>query len=262
MGSLLHVLYPEEQIKPHIKAHNATEAIYSQLNQKQQAADITEVIMRLQNEVDDSVELIATTKNDNDFVDLAKLDMEKLRKAFLKSQVQNTIVFDLQEAIENKLERMVKENPIRLEFYDKYKAIIEAYNKGKDQLTVQATFDELTDFIAELSEEEGRALREGLDQETLAIFDLLKKPDLSKKDEAAVKEVAMKTLAELKAEKLRIAKWRESTQIAAQVKTIIFDALQFLPQDAYANDEVAEKSSVVYQHIYATYNGTESALYA
>ena len=154
---------------------------------------------------------------------------------------------------------MVQENPIRLEFYDKYKAIIEAYNHGKDQLVVQSTFDELTDFIAELSEEEARAMREGLDQETLAIFDLLKKPNLSKKDEATVKEVAIKTLAELKAEKLRIAKWRESTQVTAQVRTMIFDSLQYLPQDAYADDEVAEKAGAVYQHVFATYNGGVAA---
>jgi type I restriction enzyme, R subunit len=251
-------LYPEEQIKPHIKAHNAIEAIYNQLNQKQQSANITDIIMRLQLEVDASVELIATAKNDNDFVDLAKLDVEKLRKAFAKSQEQNTIVFDLQAAIEKKLERMVKENPIRLEFYEKYKEIIAAYNQGKDQKSVQDAFDGLTDFVAELSEEESRAMREGLDQETLAIFDLLKKPELSKKDEATVKEVAVKTLAELKAEKLRIAKWRESTQVTAQVRTMIFDSLQYLPQDVYADDEVEEKASTVYQHVFATYNGGNS----
>ncbi len=248
-------LYPEVQIKPHIKSHNAIEAIYNQLNQKQQAADITDIIMRLQMEVDASVELIARAKNDNDYVDLVKLDVEKLRKAFTKSNEQNTVVFDLQEAIESKLERMVRENPIRLKFYEKYKEIITAYNKGKDQHVVQATFDDLVNFVAELSEEEARAIREGLDQETLAIFDLLKKPNLSKKDEATVKEVAVKTLADLKAEKLRIAKWRESTQVTAQVRTMIFDSLQYLPQDAYEDEEVAERAGAVYQHIFANFNG-------
>ena len=255
-------LYPEEQIKPHIKAHNAIEAIYSQLNQKQQSADITEIIMRLQLEVDASVNLIPSLNSDSDFVDLSKLDMEQLRKAFAKSNQQNIIVFDLQEAIEKKLERMVQQNPIRLEFYDRYKEIIKAYNEGKDQLSVQSTFDDLTGFIATLSEEDTRAMREGLNEETLAIFDLLRKPDLSKKDETTVKQVAADTLADLKAEKLRIAKWRESTQVAAQVKTIIFDSLQFLPQDAYADDEVKEKSSLVYQHIYANYNGADASAFA
>ncbi len=150
---------------------------------------------------------------------------------------------------------MVKENPIRLEFYEKYKEIIETYNQGKDQNTVQKAFDDLTTLVGALSEEDARAMREGLDQETLAIFDLLKKPNLSKKDEAKVKEVAVKTLAELKTEKLRIAKWRESTQVTAQVRTMIYDSLQFLPQDAYGYDEVEEKASAVYQHVFATYNG-------
>jgi type I restriction enzyme R subunit len=113
--------------------------------------------------------------------------------------------------------------------------------------------------VAKLSEEDARALREGLDQETLAIFDLLKKPNLSKKDKATVKEVAIKTLAELKKEKLRIAKWRESTQVTSQVRTMIFDSLQYLPQDAYADDEVVEKAGAVYQHVFATYNGGVTA---
>ncbi|RVK29514.1 type I restriction endonuclease subunit R [Sinorhizobium meliloti] len=249
-------LYPETQIKPHIKAHNAIEAIYSQLNQKQRAADITSIIMKLQREVDHSIEIIATSKDNSAQVDLSKLDFARLRDAFRRSENQNTVVFDLQEAIEHRLEQMMRENPIRLEFYDRYREIIAAYNSGKDQQAVQKAFDDLTDFIASLSEEDQRAVREGLDQETLAIFDLLKKPNLSKKDEAEVKSVAIKTLETLKAEKLRIAKWRESTQVTAQVRLAILENLQYLPQDAYADDELEEKTDIVYQHIYATYNGS------
>ncbi|CCM78047.1 type I restriction endonuclease subunit R [Rhizobium mesoamericanum] len=249
-------LYPETQIKPHIKVHNAIEAIYSQLNQKQKAADITSIIMKLQREVDDSIEIIATGKDDSAQVDLSKLDFARLRDAFRRSENQNTVVFDLQEAIEQRLEQMVRENPIRLEFYDRYRGIIATYNSGKDQQAVQKAFDDLTDFVASLSEEDQRAVREGLDQETLAIFDLLKKPNLSKKDEASVKSVAIKTLETLKAEKLRISKWRESTQVTAQVRLAILENLQYLPQDVYADDELEEKTDIVYQHIYATYNGS------
>ncbi|ESQ73441.1 hypothetical protein ABAC402_19270 [Asticcacaulis sp. AC402] len=248
-------LYPEEQIKPHIKAHNAIEAIYSQLNQKQKKADITAIIMKLQREVDDSIEIITTDRDGTTSIDLSRLDFARLRAAFRRSENQNMVVFDLQEAIEQRLERMVRENPIRLEFYDRYREIIAAYNNGKDQQAVQDAFDQLTEFIEGLSEEEERAVREGLDQETLAIFDLLKKPDLSKKDEAAVKAVAIQTLETLKAEKLRIAKWRESTQVTAQVRLAILENLQYLPQEAYGDDELEERTDLVYQHVYATYSG-------
>lgn len=246
-------LYPEEQIKPFVKEHNAIEAIYEQLNQKVKGADITAVINRLQQEVDMSITVEGSTGSDEDYVDLSNLDFGKLRQAFQKSENKNLVVFDLQEAIERKLEKMIEKNPLRLDFYEKYKVIIEDYNNGKDFQSVQKAFDELQGFMQELSEEESRAIAEGLDEETLAIFDLLKKPDLTKKDEGEVKKVAIKTLDTLKEEKLRIERWRESTQVTSQVKTIIFDSLQWLPQEAYIDDEVSERADLVYQYIYSSY---------
>src|SRR5690606_30908102 len=140
-------LYPEEQIKPFIKRYNAIEAIYEQLNQKVKWADITAVIRRLQQEVDMSITVEGSSGSDDDFVDLSKLDFGKLRQAFQKSDNKNLVVFDLQEAIERKLEKMVQQNPLRLEFYEKYKAIIDDYNNGKDLQAVQKAFDELQGFM-------------------------------------------------------------------------------------------------------------------
>ena len=107
----------------------------------------------------------------------------------------------------------MRENPIRLEFYEKYKRIIEEYNAGKDIQAVQKAFDDLNDFMQnDLSPEQERAMREGLDEETLAIYDLLKKPSLTKAEEKDAKKVAKETLEKLKAEKLKVERWRESTQ--------------------------------------------------
>jgi type I restriction enzyme R subunit len=248
-------LYPEEKIKPFIKAHHSIEAIYEQLNQKVKGADITAVIRRLQQEVDMSVTVGGTASTDDDYIDLSKLDFDRLRQAFQKSEKKNLVVFDLQEAIEQKLERMVQQNPLRLEFFERYKKIIVEYNNGKDLQSVQKAFEDLQDFMKDLSAEQSRALAEGLDEETLAIFDLLRKPTLSKQEEEAVKKVAVQTLATLKAEKLKIERWRESTQVAAQVKTIIFDNLQWLPQEVYDDEEVNERTDLVYQHIYANHGG-------
>jgi len=253
-------LYPEEQVKPFIAEHNAIQAIYERLNQKVKTADITSVILKLQQEVDMSVTIDDTPVTD-EYVDLSKLDFEKLKAAFQKSPNKNSVVFDLQEAIEQKLEQMLQQNPLRLQFYEKYKQIIDEYNQGKDLQVVQKIFDDLKDFIQDLSAEEFRAMAEGLDEDTLAIFDLLKKPSLSKKEEGAVKKVASKTLETLKAEKLKISRWRESTQVMAQIKTMIFDSLQWLPQEVYTDDEVSEKTDLVYQHIYANYRGGELGVY-
>ena len=158
---------------------------------------------------------------------------------------------------------MLKENPLRLKFYERYKEIIEEYNKGKSLEDTVKAFDNLNDFIKDLTVEEQRAVRENLeDQETLAIFDLLKEgKKLAGTELKSVKKVARETLDKLKAEKLKIARWRESRQITAQVKGIIYDHLLWLPQESYTDEEVSLKSITVYQHIYSNYFGNGQSVY-
>ena len=254
-------LYPEEQIKPFIKQFNAIEAIYEQLNQKVKTADITEIMLQLQEVVNESVLINEIADPEPDYIDLSNLDFDKLKAAFQKINRKNTVVFDLQKAIEKKLKQMVKENPLRLEFYEKYKKIIEEYNSGKDINATQKAFDDLTDFLNNLSKEDSRAMREGLDEETLAIFDLLKKDTLTEKETDEVKKVSKQTLEALKAEKLKVERWRESTQLRAQVKTAIYDRLLRLPQKSYPDNEVDEKTMVVYQHIFTNYPGGGKSVY-
>lgn len=203
-----------------------------------------------------SVTLSPEGLNDDAYVDLSTLDFDKLRAAFEKSHKKNTVVFDLQEAIEKQMNSMLRQNPMRLGFYEKYTKIIEAYNAGKDIQAVREAFDKLNDFLRnDITPEVNRAMREGLDEETLAIYDLLRKPELTKKEETEVKKVAVETLAKLKAEKLKVERWRESTQVSAQVKVMIDYSMEWLPQASYPDAELAEKSLLVYQHIYSNYQG-------
>lgn len=255
-------LYPEEFIKPFIAEFNAIEAIYNQLNQKVKSADISAVMRKLQQEVSMSVSTLSNEVREDDYVDLSNLDFDRLKKAFTKSNQKNAVVFDLQEAIEKQLERMVRENPIRLEFYEKYKTIIAEYNAGKDIQAVQKAFDDLSEFMKnQLNPEQERAMREGLDEESLAIFDLLKKASLTPDEEKEVKKVAKKTLAMLKAEKLKVDRWRESTQVSSQVRTMITNSLEWLPQSSYLDDELADMSLLVYQHVYSNYQGSGMSTY-
>ena len=61
------------------------------------------------------------------------------------------------------------------------------------QGTIERTFEALLKLVQELDEEESRAIREGLDEESLAIFDLLKKPDLSGAEIRRIKQTALIT---------------------------------------------------------------------
>ena len=242
-------LFPEKQAKKVTRQYNA---IYNKLNQKVKAADVSEIIARLQTVVNDSVVVDnVVSEPDQVEIDLSKLNFEELRKAFEKISRKNELVYDLNKAVEQKLEQMLKENPLRLDFYERYKEIVEAYNNGKTEAELKRSFESLTAFIASLSEEEKRAYSENLDQPTLSIFDLLvQNKDLTKAEREEVKQVAQKTLDTLKKEKLNIPNWKESRELKAGVKTTIYDQLLWLPEAKYTDEEVSMKSIAVYQHVY------------
>ena len=256
-------LFPEPQAKSHTKDHNAIEAIYKQLNKKAKSADITEVMKKLQSLVSDSISVKQSHNVDGVYIDLSNLDFDKLKAAFAKSDQKNTMTYTLQQIIENKLEQMLKENPLRIEFYERYKEIIDAYNAGKSLENTVKAFDDLNDFVRDLSVEEQRAVRENLgDQEVLAIFDLLTKgKELDNEDVKKVKKVAKDTLDKLKAEKLSIERWRESREVIAQVKIVIHENMLHLPIESYSDEDVDTKATDVYQHIFASYRGGNDSVY-
>jgi type I restriction enzyme R subunit len=256
-------LYPEEQTKKHVRDFDAIEAIYNQLNQNVKTADVTEIMMELQSIVSDSVLVRDNVLAEDVYVDLSNLDFDKLKAAFAKTPRKNTLTYNLQQAIEKKLQQMLKENPLRLEFYERYKEIIDEYNAGKTLENTVIAFKNLNDFIKDLTIEEQRAVRENLDdQEALAIFDLLREGKvLEGKELKQVKKVARETLEKLKAEKLNIERWRESRQITAQVKGLIYDNLLWLPEDLYTDEDVSLRTISVYQHIYSNYHGGGKSVY-
>lgn len=258
-------LFPEEQAKGYTKDYEAIEAIYNLLNQNIIKADVTDIIMELQSVVSDSVLIKDDVVSEKDivYIDLSKLDFEKLKAAFAKAPRQNTLTYDLQKAVEKKLEQMLKENPLRYKFYERYKEIIANYNDGKSLENTRLAFENLVNFIETLTTEEGRAVEEGLeDQETLAIFDLLRKDKvLDKKELKQVKKVAKETLDNLKAEKLKIERWKESRQIEASIKVVIADNLLYLPEKSYSLNDIRIKSSDVYQHIHSNYYGGGKSVY-
>ncbi|OPB89594.1 deoxyribonuclease HsdR [Elizabethkingia miricola] len=245
-------LFPEKQAKKFTPQYNAIDAIYSKLNQKVKSADVTEIILRLQSVVNDSVVVDTVQENPYTMIDLSNLNINALKKAFEKIPRKNELVYDLNKAVEKKLEQMLKENPLRLEFYERYKEIIEAYNNGKSEVELVRSFEQLSEFIQSLSQEEKRAYQENLDEPTLSIFDLLiQDKNLDKEEREKVKKVAAQTLEILKNEKLNIPNWKEIREVKAGVKTTIYEQLLWLPENKYTDEEVSLKSIVVYQHVYS-----------
>ena len=243
-------LFPEAEAKPYTKDTNAIQAIYDRLNQKVKSADVISVIRKLQAIVGDNIKIIPDSSQDVE-VDLSKLNYEALRKAFEKASNKNEVVFDLQKAIEQKIQAMANQNPTRAKFHELYVEIIKEYNQAKDAAAIAKTFAKVENLLQLLSDEEKRAVREELDEPTLAIFDLLLKPELSKSERKQVKQVAVETLKAIEA-KVTSPNFRVSAQINADVKTnIIINLVKLKTEAAYSDEEVIERSEAVYEFLFS-----------
>ncbi len=125
-------------------------------------------------------------------------------------------------------------------------------------------FEAFLYIMNKLGEEESRALREGLDEESLAIFDLLKKSNLKPKEIKRIKAVAVELIESLKAEKLRINHWRDKESTRDAVRLAIQDYLwnerTGLPE-AYTEEDVQDKTEAVFVHVFRAYPTVPSPFY-
>ncbi len=249
------------------REYDVINIIYRSLQQDREQAEISDIIRQLHEVVD---EAITTTPErvaeESPPYNIAAIDFDRLRREFERSPAKRTTVQNLKQAIEQKLQRLLAQNPLRTDFQRHYEDIVAEYNREKDRVTIEKTFEALLKFVQDLDAEENRAMREGLDEESLAIFDLLKKPELTPRDIKRIKQVAVELLQTLKGEKLKIDHWREKEATRDAVRIAIHDFLwneeTGLPVESYTEEDVNEKTEAVFYHVFRVYPTVPSPFYA
>ncbi|OLU34689.1 DEAD/DEAH box helicase [Pseudomonas sp. PA15(2017)] len=246
-------------------ARDAINIIYKSLQADREAADISDIIRQLHGIVDVTIHTRASVCEDAGVYDISKIDFERLRLEFAKSPAKHTAVQGLKDVIEKRLNILLMKNPLRTDFQAHYDKLVDEYNIEKDRLTIEKTFEALLKLVDDLSAEERRAMEEGLDEETLALFDLLSKPQLSKGDTAKIKKVASELLGTLKSERLRVENWREKESTRDAVKQKIYDFLYDdstgLPESDYSVDDIKALTENVFRHVYRAYPTVPSPIY-
>jgi len=254
------------EINEHRKAYDAINIVYKSLQQDREQADITGIMRGLHLVVDEAIQTKSPGEpEDRPPYDISRIDFERLRREFERSSVKHTTVQNLKLVIEKRLQRLLAQNPLRTNFQRHYEEIVADYNREKDRVTIEQTFEALLKLVQGLDEEETRTMREGLDEESLALFDLLKKPDLNAAAVKRIKKVAVELLAMLKAEKLKVDHWRDKESTRDAVRIAIHDFLwnedTGLPVDSYTEEEVSVKSENVFGHVYRVYPTVPSPYY-
>lgn len=248
---------------------DAINVLYKSLQADKEKADISDIMKELYEIVDGSIDTthkVKEPKPDGDRIyDISKIDFERLRQEFSRSERKNTTVQSLKHAVEKKLARLMMQNPLRTDYQEHYEKLVKEYNQEKDRVVIEKTFEALLKLNEELSHEERRAIREGLDEESLVLFDLLSKPNLQPKEIAKIKQVATTLLATLKAERLKVANWQQKESTRDAVKQQIFDFLYDertgLPVEQYEENEISDITERVFLHIYRAYPELPSPIY-
>ena len=184
--------------------------------------------------------------------DLSQIDMEKLRDEFAKKvRHKATALQDIREIVEQKLVEMLACNPSRMDYQQKYEGIVDDYNCEKDRVNIEKTFRRLMELMDELDAEQKRAIEEGLNEDELALFDLLKKDDLAKTERERVKQASRTMLASIKARLSELDRFWEKEQTKADVEVFILDEVYTsLPPPPFTVEEKKAVAAEVYAHVW------------
>ncbi|OQC53429.1 MAG: Type I restriction enzyme EcoR124II R protein [Deltaproteobacteria bacterium ADurb.Bin022] len=229
-------------------------------------ADISLVMQQVEGLLDRSIATegyiireLSPPFGDEHWIDLSNIDFEKLAEKFKISR-KRTINEKLKGQVAQKLMAMVRLNRTRMDYMERFQTMIDAYNAGS--VNAEEFFKQLVDFAQSLNEEEKRAMGEQLNEEELALFDLLTKPqiEMSKADWEKVKATARQLLATLKAEKL-VLDWRKRQQARAEVRVTIEKLLDYGLPKVYTPELFEQKTTAVFQHVYDSYYGYGRSVY-
>lgn len=248
---------------------DAINILYKSLAADKEKTDISGIMKELYKIVDGSIDTAGVREPrpyGDRIYDISQIDFERLRQEFAKSDQKNTTVQSLKNAVEKKLARLMMQNPLRTDYQEHYEHLVKEYNQEKDRVLIEKTFEALLKLHGNLDVEEQRAIREGLSEESLVLFDLLSKPDMSPKEIARIKDVAIQLLDTLKAERLRVANWQQKESARDAVKQQIFDFLYDdktgLPVDQYEDEDIKNITDRVFLHVYRAYPELPSPIYS
>ena len=239
------------------RQYEAIAAIYGMLQKKRKHTDTTDLMVEINAIINDYVEIEPQQPNAITApprFDISAIDFDLLRREFAKTRRKNLLMRDLDEAIRRQLDKMVFANPKRIDYYERYREIIQSYNGEQDRATIEKTFLDLMDLADRMSREEQRYAREGFaSDEELSLYDMLFRDDLSKNDIKKLKTAASDLLRKIKTKISELDHWTDKQETRAVVDTLIRDVLWETLPECYNNDDITEYREKVYEYVFTRY---------
>ena len=239
---------------------DAIEAIYKELQKKRKHADITDLSVAINDIVNEHLQIDDTKvaePGESRRFDISGINFDVLRREFAKSNEKNLILKDIQELLQERIAQMLSQNPVRVNFYEKYQEIIHEYNQEQNQVNIEQTFEELMQLSTQLTEEEKRYVREGFENdEQLSMYDVLMKDNLSKVDIKKLKKVAVDLLAKIKDLIKTMDHPFDKQETKATIIIAIRDTLWSELPESYSDESINYYKDAVYNYVSQRYGRT------
>ncbi|MBQ6928855.1 MAG: hypothetical protein IJN27_00910 [Oscillospiraceae bacterium] len=145
-------------------------------------------------------------------------------------------------------------NPNRIDYYERYREIIESYNGEQDRASIEKTFDDLMKMVDNMTVEEQRYVREGFSSdEELSMYDMLFSENLTAKDIKAIKKVAVDLLQKIKDKISELDHWTDKQETKAAVDILIRDTLWAELPECYDDRSIDFYREKIYEYVYTRY---------
>lgn len=238
------------------KEYEALVAIFHQLQKKRKNASNTDLMVEINHIISEYVEVDVLQEGlvPSRRFDISKIDFALLQKEFARTKKRNLMLKDLDELIQERLNKLLFSNSQRINYYERYQKIIEDYNSEQNQATIEKTFMDLMDLAKSMDQEEQRYAREGFSSdEELSLYDLLFSEALTKQEIQQIKRVAVDLLAKVKAKIAELDHWRDKEETKATVDNLIRDTLWSELPNCYDEISISTCRQKIYEYVYIRY---------
>ena len=231
------------------KQYDAVAAIHAQLQRKRKHVDTTDLMVEINGIINEYIQVEPAEQGvvPSRQFDISGIDFDLLRREFARAKRKSLVIRDLEQVIQERIAALLFNNPNRVNYYEQYQKIIEAYNSEQDRSSIEKTFMDLMALAQSMTQEQQRYVREGFhSDEELSVYDI--KADIKK-----IKEVSVSLLARVKEKIAQLDHWTDKQETQAMIQVLIRDTLYCELPECYDDPSIAHYRDQIYAYVYKRY---------
>ena len=230
---------------------DALEAILGIVQARRKPADNEPLKAQINAIISEYIAVEPASAHDSARFDISRIDFALLQREFARSRRRHLILKDMEDIMRQRLDAMLQADPRRIDYYERYQKIIEAYNREQDRAGIEQTFMELMRLAADMDEESTRYIREGFSSvEELSVYDMLFSEDLSPQDIRTIKAVARDLLARIREKIAEMDHWTQKQATRDALGNLIRDVLWKSLPESFPDESIPAYRDRIYEYVF------------